>query len=107
VQLFDRWSESVPCLDGELVPSADCFSFVGGFETDLPSSVYTLRRKLNLLLSEFAADLAPGAEWEPRFDIPPTASVHAVRLVGRPSRRQTCSVSSTRRSLLIDFRCRL
>jgi putative SOS response-associated peptidase YedK len=42
---------------------------------------YTLRRKLNLLLSEFAADLAPGVEWEPRYNIPPTANVPAVRLV--------------------------
>ena len=42
---------------------------------------YTLRTKLNLLLSEFAADLAPGVEWEPRYNIPPTANVPAVRLV--------------------------
>jgi len=42
---------------------------------------YTLRRKLNLLLSEFAADLAPGVEWEPRYNIPPTANVPAVRLI--------------------------
>jgi len=42
---------------------------------------YTLRTKLNLLLSEFAADLAPGIEWEPRYNIPPTANVPAVRLI--------------------------
>ena len=41
---------------------------------------YTLRTKLNLLLSQFAADLQDGTEWEPRYNIPPTANVPAVRL---------------------------
>lgn len=41
---------------------------------------YTLRTKLNLLLSQFASELAEGAEWEPRYNIPPTARVPAVRL---------------------------
>lgn len=41
---------------------------------------YTLRTKLNLLLSQFAAELAPGTEWEPRYNIPPTAGVPAIRL---------------------------
>jgi len=41
---------------------------------------YTLRTKLNVLLSQFAAELAEGAEWEPRFNIPPTSNVPAVRL---------------------------
>lgn len=41
---------------------------------------YTLRTKLNLLLSQFAAELADGTEWESRYNIPPTASVPAVRL---------------------------
>jgi len=42
---------------------------------------FTLRTKLNLLLSEFAAELKEGAVWEPRYNIPPTAPVPAVRLV--------------------------
>jgi putative SOS response-associated peptidase YedK len=41
---------------------------------------YTLRTKLNLLLSQFAAELADGTEWEPRYNIPPTSNVPAVRL---------------------------
>ena len=41
---------------------------------------YTLRVKLNLLLSQFAAELADGTEWEPRHNIPPTANVPAARL---------------------------
>jgi len=41
---------------------------------------YTLRVKLNRLLSQFAAELAEGTVWEPRYNIPPTASVPAVRL---------------------------
>ena len=41
---------------------------------------YTLRTKLNLLLSQFAAELAEGTEWEPRYNIPPTSNVPAVRL---------------------------
>lgn len=41
---------------------------------------YTLRTKLNLLLSQFAADLAEGSEWEPRYKHPATANVPAVRL---------------------------
>src|SRR5262245_25355471 len=43
---------------------------------------FTLRTKLNLLLSQFAAELADqGVEWEPRYNIPPTAPVPAIRLV--------------------------
>jgi putative SOS response-associated peptidase YedK len=41
---------------------------------------YTLRTKLNVLLSQFAAELAEGVEWEPRYNIPPTANGPAVRL---------------------------
>ena len=41
---------------------------------------YTLRTKLKLLLSQFAAELAEGTEWEPRYNIPPTSNVPAVRL---------------------------
>jgi putative SOS response-associated peptidase YedK len=41
---------------------------------------YTLRLKQNLLLSQFAAELAEATEWEPRYNIPPTANVPAVRL---------------------------
>jgi putative SOS response-associated peptidase YedK len=41
---------------------------------------YTLRVKLNLLLSQFAAELADGTAWEPRYNIPPTSNVPAVRL---------------------------
>jgi putative SOS response-associated peptidase YedK len=43
---------------------------------------FTLRTKLNLLLSEFAAELQEGAVWEPRYNVPPTASIPAVRLIG-------------------------
>jgi putative SOS response-associated peptidase YedK len=41
---------------------------------------YTLRVRLNVLLSQFAAELQEGTEWEPRYNIPPTANVPAVRL---------------------------
>jgi putative SOS response-associated peptidase YedK len=41
---------------------------------------YSLRVKQNLLLSQFAAELAEGTEWEPRYNIQPTANVPAVRL---------------------------
>jgi putative SOS response-associated peptidase YedK len=41
---------------------------------------YTLRVKLNVLLSQFAAELTEGTEWEPRFNVPPTAKIPAVRL---------------------------
>jgi putative SOS response-associated peptidase YedK len=41
---------------------------------------YTLRTKLNVLLSQFAAELAEGVEWQPRYNIPPTAPVPIVRL---------------------------
>ncbi len=41
---------------------------------------YTLRVKQNLLLSQFAAELADDTEWEPRYNIPPTSNVPAVRL---------------------------
>ena len=39
---------------------------------------YTPRSKLNLLRDQFAAELADGTEWEPRYNIPPTASVPAI-----------------------------
>jgi len=42
---------------------------------------YTLRSKLNQLLDQFAAEVQEGAAWEPRYNIPPTAMVPAVRLV--------------------------
>src|SRR6188768_4538763 len=42
---------------------------------------YTLRTKLNLLLSQFAAETA-GLEFEPRYNIAPTQQVAAVRLNG-------------------------
>ena len=42
---------------------------------------YTLRAKLNQLLRQFAAEAADGTEWEPRYNIPPTAPVPAVRLI--------------------------
>src|SRR5262245_40718648 len=44
---------------------------------------FTLRKKLNLLLQELAAELHPGTEWEPGYNIPPTAPVRVVRLVDR------------------------
>jgi putative SOS response-associated peptidase YedK len=40
---------------------------------------YNLRSRLNLLLNQFAAELVDGIEWESRYNIPPTASVLAVR----------------------------
>jgi putative SOS response-associated peptidase YedK len=42
---------------------------------------YTLRSKLNQLLDEFGAEAQEGTTWEPRYNIPPTAMVPAVRLV--------------------------
>jgi putative SOS response-associated peptidase YedK len=42
---------------------------------------YALRTKLNVLLSQFAAELADRAEWKPRYNVPPTANVPAVRLI--------------------------
>ena len=42
---------------------------------------FTLRTKLNVLLSQFATEMAEGMEWEPRYNIPPTAPVPAVRLI--------------------------
>ena len=44
---------------------------------------YTLRTKLNLLLSQFAAETALAYEteaWQPRYNIAPTQEVPAVRL---------------------------
>lgn len=40
---------------------------------------FTLRAKLNLLLSQFAAKAAESLVWEPRYNIPPTSDVLAVR----------------------------
>ena len=42
---------------------------------------FTLRTKLNVVLAEFAAELSEGTEWGPRYNIPPTAPVPAVRLI--------------------------
>ena len=47
---------------------------------------FTLRSKLNVLLAEFAAEVQDGTVWEPRYNIPPTAPVPAVRLIN--GRRQ-------------------
>jgi putative SOS response-associated peptidase YedK len=41
---------------------------------------YTLRVKLNLLLSQFAAELAYESEYDARYNIAPTQHVPAVRL---------------------------
>ena len=43
---------------------------------------YNLRSPLNVLLDQFAAELQEAAVWEPRYNIPPTATVPAIRLVG-------------------------
>src|SRR5258705_241205 len=40
---------------------------------------YTLRAKLNLLLDQFAAEMAEPIDYRPRYNIPPTANVLAVR----------------------------
>jgi putative SOS response-associated peptidase YedK len=42
---------------------------------------YNLRSPLNVLLDQFAAELQEAAVWEPRYNIPPTANVPAIRLV--------------------------
>jgi len=42
---------------------------------------YTLRSKLNQLLDQFGAEAQGSVHWEPRYNIPPTAMVAAVRLV--------------------------
>jgi putative SOS response-associated peptidase YedK len=42
-------------------------------------SRYTLRTKLNLLLSQFAAELQGTMEFEPRYNIAPTQDVLAIR----------------------------
>ena len=42
---------------------------------------YNLRSPLNVLLDQFAAELQEAAVWEPRYNIPPTAAVPAIRLV--------------------------
>jgi putative SOS response-associated peptidase YedK len=42
---------------------------------------FTLRARLNRILAEFAAEAAERMEWEPRYNIPPTAPVPAVRLI--------------------------
>jgi len=42
---------------------------------------YTLRKPMTVLLTQFAAELAAGREWGPRYNIPPTASVPAIRAV--------------------------
>lgn len=47
---------------------------------DVMCGRYTLRTKLNLLLSQFAAEMAENGEWEPRYNIPPTTAVPAIRL---------------------------
>jgi putative SOS response-associated peptidase YedK len=40
---------------------------------------YTLRTPLSVLAKQFQAELLPGIEWEPRYNIPPTTSVPAMR----------------------------
>jgi len=35
--------------------------------------------KFKLLQSQFAAEMAEGTEWEPRYNIPPTPSILTVR----------------------------
>ena len=42
---------------------------------------FTLRTNLNVLLAEFAAEVQEGTVWEPRYNVPPTAPVPAVRLI--------------------------
>jgi len=42
---------------------------------------FTLRAKLNLLLSQFAAEASEQLAWEPRYNIAPTQSVLTVRTV--------------------------
>ena len=39
----------------------------------------TLRSKLNLLLAQFAVEIAEQREWEPRYNIAPTSNLLAVR----------------------------
>jgi putative SOS response-associated peptidase YedK len=41
---------------------------------------YTLRTELNLLLDQFAAELAYESEYDARFNVAPTQTVPAVRL---------------------------
>jgi putative SOS response-associated peptidase YedK len=42
---------------------------------------YTLRSKLNQLLDQFGSEVQEGTVWEPRYNIPPTAMVPAVRSI--------------------------
>jgi putative SOS response-associated peptidase YedK len=48
---------------------------------------YTLRTKMNLLLSQFAAELAYESEYEARYNVAPTQVVPAVRLGENGSRQ--------------------
>jgi putative SOS response-associated peptidase YedK len=40
---------------------------------------YTFRTKLNVLLSQFAAELAEEMDYGPRFNVAPTQSVVTIR----------------------------
>jgi len=40
---------------------------------------FTLRTKLNLLLSQFATEMAEAPEWPARYNIAPTQDVLAIR----------------------------
>jgi putative SOS response-associated peptidase YedK len=49
---------------------------------------YTLRTKLNLLLDQFAAELAGEIDYRPRYNIAPTQSVLAVRQPEQGAKRE-------------------
>lgn len=49
---------------------------------------YTLRTKLNALLSQFAAELADPIDYRPRYNIAPTQSVLAVRQPEQVAKRE-------------------
>src|SRR5687768_2002672 len=48
---------------------------------------YTLRTKMNLLLSQFAAELAYESEYDARYNVAPTQLVPAVRLDDKAKRQ--------------------
>ena len=49
---------------------------------------YTLRTPLNVLLSQFGADLQMRIDFRPRFNIAPTQKVLAVRQPGQGAKRE-------------------
>lgn len=49
---------------------------------------YTLRAKLNLLLDQFAAEMAEPIDYRPRYNIPPTTNVLAVRQPEQGAKRE-------------------